>query len=219
MVFFGPVLLGRVEVKAEVKKPGRRQMVATASLLDPGGRTVASATGVMLRRGSVPIPPGTTAPDGPPMPPRQSGRRESEGLWGGGDTAFHRTSNEILVAEGGPRVSGPVGAAWFRLTCPVVPGETPSAAQRAAAAADFGNGLAHPVPFGDFVFANCDLNVWLLREPVGEWIGIRSSTEVSTGVQDSRPPRSTMTTAAAAPPDRSSTSTSPADARGSRKAG
>ena len=72
------------------------------------------------------------------------------------------------------------GAAWFRLDSPVVPGEEPSPAQRAVAAADFGNGLAHPISFEEFVFVNCDLNVWMLREPVGEWIGVRSTTEVST---------------------------------------
>jgi hypothetical protein len=35
------------------------------------------------------------------------------------------------------------------------------------------------VPFGGYVFVNCDLNLWLLREPVGEWIGVSSETEVS----------------------------------------
>ena len=178
MVFFGPVDLGPVEVRTGIKKPGRRQMIVDASLT-AGGRTLASATAVLLRRGSVPVPEGTLAPDVEPMPARGQGARESEGLWGSEGTAFHRSSNEILVVEGGPQRSGPTGAAWFRMVSPVVPGESPSQAQRAAAAADFGNGLAHPVPFGDFVFANCDLNLWLLREPVGEWIGIRSSTEVS----------------------------------------
>ena len=35
------------------------------------------------------------------------------------------------------------------------------------------------MPFGEYVFVNCDLNVRLLREPVGEWIGLRSLTKVS----------------------------------------
>jgi hypothetical protein len=178
MVFFGPVPLGEVEVEARVAKPGRRQMVVSASLTG-GGLTLATANAVLLRRGRVEIPPGTARPVTEAMPPREAGARECEGLWAEGKTAFQSSSNEILVVEGGPGESGPTGAAWFRLVCPVVPGESPSPTQRAAAAADFGNGLAHPVPFGEFVFANCDLNVWLLREPVGEWIGIRSSTGVS----------------------------------------
>jgi hypothetical protein len=179
MVFLGPVPLGEVSVEAEVIKPGRRQAVVSAKLL-AGGRTVARACGVLLRGGSVALPPGTASPDPVPMPPRQGADRVSGWDWGEGGPAFHRTANEIVVVEGGPQQVRTDGAAWFRLVTPIVPGEVPSPAQRAVAAADFGNGLAHPVPLGGFVFANCDLNVWLLREPVGEWIAIRSSTEVST---------------------------------------
>ena len=46
------------------------------------------------------------------------------------------------------------------------------------AAADFGNGVAHPIGWGEYLFINCDLNVSLLREPVGDWIGLESRTEV-----------------------------------------
>jgi hypothetical protein len=178
MVFLGPVPLGEVAVEVEVIKPGRRQAVVSASLLG-GGLTVARAFGVLLRRGSVDIPPGAASPDPGAMPPREGDDRVPGWAWGEGGPAFHRTANEIVVVDGGPQEVRPDGAAWFRLVTPVVPGEKPSPAQRAVAAADFGNGLAHPVPLGEFLFANCDLNVWLLREPVGEWIAIRSSTEVA----------------------------------------
>jgi hypothetical protein len=111
------------------------------------------------------------------MPGPQSAGPVDSGLWGGGgEPAFHRTSNTIRVVSGGPESQGAKGEAWFRLDCPVVPGEEPSPAQRAAAAADFGNGLAHPVPFGEYVFVNCDLNLTLYREPAGEWVGVRSWT-------------------------------------------
>lgn len=177
--FLGPVLLGEIEIETEVLKPGRKQMVVSARLTG-GGRTLIAATGVLLRRGEVPLPEGIEAPEVRPMPSRESGREVVEGIWAGsGGTAFHRTSNSIVVVTGGPEDSRAEGAAWFRLDCPVVPGESPSPAERAAAAADFGNGLAHPIPFGDYVFVNCDLNLWLLREPVGEWIGVNSATEVS----------------------------------------
>jgi acyl-coenzyme A thioesterase PaaI-like protein len=177
--FLGPVMLGPVAIETELLKPGRKQMVVSARLTG-GGRTLIAATGVLLRRGDVELPAGVDTPDQQPMPPRSSGREVTEGIWAGsGGTAFHRTSNRIVVVTGGPEDSRAEGAAWFRLDCPVVPGESPSPAQRAAAAADFGNGLAHPVPFGGYVFVNCDLNLWLLREPVGEWIGVSSETEVS----------------------------------------
>ncbi len=180
-VFLGPVMLGPVELTVEVAKPGRRQMVVSAGL-SAGGRTLIEARGVLLRKGSIELPrEADLSPDeGEPMPAPESLRKIEEGRWGNdGETAFHKTSNTIRAVQGGPEQVRPDGSAWFRLDSPVVPGELPSPAVRAIAAADFGNGLAHPVPFGEYVFVNCDLNVWLLREPVDEWIGLRSVTEVS----------------------------------------
>ncbi len=177
--FLGPVLLGEIEIETEVLKPGRKQAVVSARL-NGRGRTLVAATGILLRTGSVALPEGVEAPVVEDMPERISQIEVKDGLWGdSGSIAFHRTSNRIVVVEGGPEQARAEGAAWFRLDCPLVPGELPSPAQRAAAAADFGNGLAHPVPFGEYVFVNCDLNLRLLREPEGEWIGIRSGTEVS----------------------------------------
>lgn len=181
-VFLGPVMLGAVEIETQVVKPGRRQMVVAARLTG-AQRTMVEARGVLLRSGRIELPPvaAEAVASGGGMPPPDDFAGVEDGRWGeDGETAFHKTSNTIRVVEGGPEQVRPDGAAWFRLETPVVPGETPSPAQRAVAAADFGNGLAHPVPFGEYVFVNCDLNVWLLREPRGEWIGVRSLTEVST---------------------------------------
>ncbi len=176
-VFLGPVTLGEVELSTEVLKPGRRQMVVGARL-DAGDRTLIEARGVLLRRGEVDLPASVDG-TGEAMPPLEAGREVSGGRWGSGDgPAFQRTSNTIRLIAGGPEDDRREGAAWFRLDSPIVPGERPSPAQRAVAAADFGNGLAHPIPFEEFVFVNCDLNVWLLREPVGEWIGVSATTEV-----------------------------------------
>ena len=180
-VFLGPVMLGAVELESEVLKPGRHQMVVAARLV-AGDRTLIEARGVLLRSGRIELPPeagrGDTTADLMPAP--EAFGETEEGRWGNdGETAFHKTSNTIRIVEGGPEQVRPNGAAWFRLDVPVVPGEPPSPAVRAISAADFGNGLAHPVPFGEYVFVNCDLNVWLLREPVGEWVGLRSVTEVS----------------------------------------
>ncbi len=180
-VFLGPVMLGPVELETEILKPGKRQMVVAARLLS-GDRTLIEARGVLLRSGRIELPPGAGPAAGADhsMPPPEDFGEAEEGRWGNdGEAAFHKTSNTIRVVDGGPEQVRPDGAAWFRLESPVVPGELPTPAQRAVAAADFGNGLAHPVPFGEYVFVNCDLNVWLLREPVGEWIGLSSLTEVS----------------------------------------
>jgi len=102
--------------------------------------------------------------------------------------SFYRTAMETRVAQGDPAKAGP-SAAWFRLTAPIVRGTTTSPATRAAAASDFGNGLSWVLPADRFLFANADLSLHLHRQPVGEWIGLLSGTEVhggGTGVTMSR---------------------------------
>jgi len=178
--FYGPVALGEARIESEVVKPGRRQRVV-ALRLTGGGRGLMDARAGLLRRGAVELPAGALPEDGAGkgLGEPGAGRPVDRRLWADGDgPAFHRTANTVLAVAGGPDTVGPTGSAWFRLEAPLVAGEGPSPAQRAVAAADFGNGLAHPVPFGEYLFANCDLNVSLLREPAGEWVGLRSRTEV-----------------------------------------
>ncbi|PNA29600.1 thioesterase family protein, partial [Pseudomonas sp. MPR-AND1A] len=66
--------------------------------------------------------------------------------------------------EGGP------AAIWFRLDRPMFEGEATSPAVRAAAAADFGNGISGILPFDAYTFLNADLTVNFARAPVGDWI-------------------------------------------------
>lgn len=178
--FFGSVMLGEIEITSEVVKPGRRQKVIALNLFS-GGRTAIEARAILIRVADVELP-DTVEPIEPTMTPIGESTNVRGGRWFPGDEiAFHRTANTVKVVEGGPESVNHTGAAWFHLDCQVVPGEGVSPAQRAAAAADFGNGLAHPVPFGEFLFVNCDLNLALLREPVGDWIGLQSRTEVDPG--------------------------------------
>jgi acyl-CoA thioesterase len=58
----------------------------------------------------------------------------------------------------------------------VVGDEEPTGVQRAAAAADFGNGVSWVLPFEDWIFLNPDLTMHLARPPVGEWIGLDAHT-------------------------------------------
>jgi hypothetical protein len=57
---------------------------------------------------------------------------------------------------------------------PIVAGETPSALQRVAAAADFGNGVSTVLPRGEYLFINPDLSIHLHRHPVGEWVALEA---------------------------------------------
>ena len=180
MTFYGPVMLGPVRIESEVLKPGRRQKVIGIRL-SAGDRTAIDARAVLIRRGEVELSE-EALPRPESLPGPETARDVDRRKWAHGEgDAFHRNTNTVLALEGGPDEVGHTGSGWFRLEYPLVAGEPVSGAQRAAAAADFGNGLAHPVPFGDFLFVNCDLNLALLREPEGDWIGLESRTEVDPG--------------------------------------
>jgi acyl-coenzyme A thioesterase PaaI-like protein len=175
--FYGPVLLGEIEIESEVVKPGRRQKVVAVKLTS-NGRVAIEGRAILIRVADIELP-DSVEPIEVTLASVDEAEEVRRGLWfPGEEIAFHRTANTVKVVEGGPESVNHTGAAWFHLDCHVVPGETVTPAQRAAAAADFGNGLAHPVAFGEYLFVNCDLNVSLLREPVGEWIGIVSRTDV-----------------------------------------
>ena len=76
----------------------------------------------------------------------------------------------------------------MRLTVPVVKGEDPSGAQRALAAADFGNGFSAVLDWDAWAFINPDLTVYLERDPVGEWIALDARTRLNgdgTGLAES----------------------------------
>jgi len=174
--FLGPVPVAGLRLRARVEKPGRRQRVAVAEI-EAGGRVVLTARAVLLRRGAVPLPPGVGG-GAPVLAPVAQARPAGPWFQPEDVVAFAPTAMEIRGVDGRPGEPPGTETAWFRLRLPVVEGERPSPAQRAVAAADFGNGLTEPVPFADYLFVNCDLFVALQREPVGEWIGLRARTEV-----------------------------------------
>jgi hypothetical protein len=91
---------------------------------------------------------------------------------------FHRTGMDVRIVAGQPGEPGPARA-WFRLARPVVAGEEPSGVQRAAATADFSNGLSWVLPYERWIFVNPDLTVHLARPPEGDWIALDAHTLVS----------------------------------------
>jgi acyl-coenzyme A thioesterase PaaI-like protein len=179
--FLGPVPIGPVTIRTSVRKPGRRLQVVHGELL-AGDRVVMEVRAVLLRRARVALPSGVGMP-WPELPPPEGLATSTDSITAEGvdprtDASFHPTAIEIRPVEGSLRSVTAQAAAWLRIVLPLVEGESPSGAQRAAAAADFGNGLAHPVSFDDYVFVNCDLTVSFHRDPAGEWIGVRPRTEV-----------------------------------------
>jgi hypothetical protein len=173
--FLGAVPLAPLRVEAELWRPGRRLQLARATATMEDGREIARAGAVLLHRQQLEgLPPADAG--APIAVSPEDGRVEP---FGGEGDAFHRTGMEMRWARG-DWGDGP-GQVWFRLAHPVVEGEEPSGAMRAAAAADFGNGVSRVVAFEDWLFINTDLTVQLHRPPRGEWIGLDARTILQPG--------------------------------------
>ncbi len=170
-----PVPVGvPLTLTTQVERPGRKVSLVAAILSD-GDAEVARARSLRIRTVDVELPPDTVQPVAdPPGLPGEG--RTIRSLWGTeGGIAFHTHACEHRFVEGGWEEPGPV-AVWIRITKPVVEGEPPSGVQRAVAAADYGNGVSRGLDAERFLFINPDLTVHLVREPVGEWIGMRTAS-------------------------------------------
>jgi len=175
-----PLPLVPLRITTEVVRPGAKVATidATVTLVDDG-TVVAIARAQRVRQAEVEFPDGAT--DELPEFPGQPTVLER---WpGAADITFHADAVEHRFLRGAFGVAGPAFD-WIRLVVPVVAGEEPSGWQRAAAAADFTNGISAVVPFDPHaLFINPDLTVHLWREPVGEWIGSDAVTRTSdTGI-------------------------------------
>lgn len=166
-----PVPLAPLAVSASVVRPGRKVQLVDAEIRTADGTLVASARLLRVRDADlsgVPVTTGVEPPQGPASLPRStpaSGEHE----------AFHSHGVEHRFADG---IFGEPGPAtdWIRLRVPVVPDEAPSALQRVAAAADFGNGISGVATFDEMLFINPDLTIHLHRPPAGEWVCLEAVT-------------------------------------------
>ncbi len=172
--FLRPAPLAPFSVRTSVVGSGR-QVQRTEAILEAEGRVVARAVAVQLRRKPVDLPadpperPGEVAP----TPLEQS--RPSDGPDCEPYAAFHDGGMEIRFVAGRFREPGPAKV-WFRFARPLLDGEAPLPLSRVAAACDFGNGVAAPLPWATHTFLNADLGICLYREPVGEWIYLDAVT-------------------------------------------
>lgn len=167
-----PVPIAELAIEVEEDYVGRTAGHFSARLL-AGGRECARATALALRCVEVPIPGGGVA-ERLPGPPRLPGDCALSPMPVFGDALGYNDLMEIRLVRG--RIFDGPCCAWFRMRHPLVDGETPSAAQRVAAAADSGNGISAAVDFHRYVFVNSDLTINLLRPPRGDWVCLDAST-------------------------------------------
>jgi hypothetical protein len=159
------------------ERGGRKVSLVTASLFD-GDTEVARARGLRIRMTDLEIPADTVKPTGTLARSVADSVHAVMPSYEPGKISFATTSCEHRFAVSNWTELGPVQV-WIRLLVPVVVGETPSGAQRAAAAADFGNGVSNVLPWEQYLFINPDLTVHLARPPEGEWIGMSTVTHTT----------------------------------------
>ena len=175
-----PVPVGEpLLLSTEVERGGRKVSVVAASLSNTDGVEIAKVRALRIRRQDFSLdehPTTASALQGEPG----IGRHERVS-WAVADDliAFHSHGAEHRIVEGSWNDPGPISV-WIRLTTVLVAGEQPSGVQRAAAAADFGNGVSSSIDFDKYLFINPDLSVHLARPPVGEWIGMVSHSRYGT---------------------------------------
>jgi hypothetical protein len=163
-----PVPLTPLEVRTTVSRDGKRVSFVEASLL-ADGTEVARCAALRIRSADLPVPAEVVPGDA--MPPGEVGAG-TEAIELG---PFNDRGVEIRFVEGGFHLAGP-GVAWIRLRRPLVAGEEPTPLIRMAAAADLGNGLSSVLKQREWMYINPELTVHVARPPVGEWIGLRSTT-------------------------------------------
>ncbi len=173
--FMRPVPLGALRLQATIARPGRRVQLLEASLTDEDETEVVRARALRVRAAdpSVPATPPMPAPPGPEHGQVRFLRAPHR-------PTFTPDAVEVRFVEGG-FMEGGSAVAWFRLQVELVAGEAPSGLQRLAAAGDFGNGISSALSFEEYLFINPDLTLYVDREPVGEWIGLRSETRIAGG--------------------------------------
>jgi hypothetical protein len=187
--FLRPVPLAGLEVRAETVRSGRRMALLEGSIVDGDGAQLVRARALRVRAAQR-DPSADKTRDAradlstdaisPPDSPRPDAAATSESFAWATQPMFATDAMEIRFTHGQFAQQGPA-AAWFRLRVPIVADETPSALQRLAATADFGNGISSIVSWEDHLFINPDLTLYIEREPGGEWIHLDAETRIAPG--------------------------------------
>lgn len=168
-----PVPIGEpLHAGIEVRREGRRVQLLDLTLGDRSGTPYVRTRALRIRAGEVAVPQDATVDAPPPMPgPDELTRFVGDGAFAGGgfwDAVDIRLASGTPLGEQGP------GTAWFRVVAPLAPQLTLTPLARAAAAADFGNGIGPPLPLGPYLFINPDLNLSLHRLPEGAWVALEA---------------------------------------------
>jgi hypothetical protein len=170
-----PAGLRAFGLTSEMLRDGRKAKTLQVRLMD-GETEIGRCTALLTAQGSeTPLDPfaGTASADAPPesgTPPPGFAQRWSR--------YFQNVS--VRLIEGALEQPGPA-AAWMRLDVPMVEGEANTPLLQAVQSADFSSGVAQIVDMREWTFINPEISLYFFRQPVGDWILIRSRTRVGAG--------------------------------------
>ncbi|MBV8980367.1 MAG: thioesterase family protein [Acidimicrobiia bacterium] len=172
--FIRALPLRKLDAEVRVIRKGNRLELIECEIANDG-KSVARCSLVRVRPQPVELPEGAPTPhDQPPpdMPEEMFGAPRFDPT----RTFFVGAGIEMRVPD--PNQFGG-GVAWYRLMIPTTPGREPSPTARAAAAADFGNGVSgfRSNQFIPVSFPNADLVLHLSRQPRGEWVRLEAISE------------------------------------------
>jgi hypothetical protein len=164
-----PIPHSPLSAGAVVIRPGRRVALVESVVADEEGPVLLGRVWGIRERTPLDYPePPDPLPEPPPAP---------ETL---GDSPFSFApytwvgdARDVRTAAGAIDALG-AATAWFRLRVSVVAGEEATPSQRLATMVDSGNGISWGLPFGEWLFINSDVSVYLLRPPEGEWFALDS---------------------------------------------
>lgn len=162
--FLMPVPIGRLSVRVEHLRAGRKVQRLVAGLLD-GERVVAHAVAALVRPGAVEI---TSPANDLALPPPEQGRPFKFPFFNE-PVSYHEAMETRLVRGewGSGRVAG-----WMRQRMPLVAGTPTSPLERVLVAADSGSGVSAAIEHKHVTAINADLTVNVHRPLEGEWVGM-----------------------------------------------
>ena len=168
-----PVPVAALKVHAEVIRPGRSVVLSSASLSDEKGVAM-RAQAWSIRTENLDLEQvvhGRRPPAGP-----HEGR--SVELFPTEERSY-LTSIEWRFVRGEFMKEGPA-AAWGRMRQPLIEGEEISPLSRVLVLADSASGISSALDFGNWIYVNPDLSIYLHRPPRGEWVCLDAETTIET---------------------------------------
>ncbi|RJF67402.1 thioesterase family protein [Rhodopseudomonas palustris] len=162
-----PVPVGPLTYETEVLREGRKIQLCGVRLKS-NGVVVVNGTVLKVRNASPRLPdhvehPALDVPLPDACPPLDVGYTRNPFV---GCMSLRKVKN-------GFGSIGP-GATWYRADRPLIEGQPTSQLMRAVIASDFSNATSSVLDFRQWTFLNADLNVFLARQPVGDWILLNS---------------------------------------------